>query len=351
MVERIEGFFYEPNSSRHGPATLMVGSSDGLELLYEGGSIAYPKGSYTFEPPLGSLKRVIHLASESGAARFETSDHVSFKELESALNPGSYWGVVAWLEGHWRGTLASVLAVAFFAFAFLEWGIPTLAKKVASDMPQSWRRGMTEQSLEFMLDLDYVKESGLAAERVAEIEALFQRSLDLAKADRETFDYELRLYEGGAIGANAFAFPSGVVVATDEFVALCENDDQLLAVFLHEIEHVEEQHGVRALLQRGGVFLVFSLLIGDASSVISLAEGLPALVLNSRYSQVFELESDSFAAEVLEESGVGAEAMEEILVLLHRGSPDVPLAEFLSTHPGLQDRLENIVRIREMGTP
>lgn len=149
------------------------------------------------------------------------------------------------------------------------------------------------------------------------------------------------------MGPNAFAFPSGKVVATVPFLELCNESEQQIAVFLHEIAHVERQHGIRSLIQRGGVFLVFSLLIGDASSVISLAEGLPALLMNSRYSQRFELESDLYSAEVLERAGIGAGAMKDALLKLHRGSPDMPIAELVSSHPGLGKRVKAIEEISE----
>jgi len=103
--------------------------------------------------------------------------------------------------------------------------------------------------------------------------------------------------------------------------------------------------GIRAVIQKGGVFLVFSLLIGDASSVLSLAEGLPALLLNSQYSQRFEMESDSYAADILIDSGIGTDPMREILMLLHRGISDDSAAALVSTHPSLWARIENLDRI------
>lgn len=347
MVDRVAGAFYEVGSSRSEEATLRLLAFEELELRYSDGCRAYQKGQYTVEPALGSLPRVVHFKEEKGDCRFETVDLQGFSEMERGLTSGALWRGIAWLEGHWKGALGSVALLALICVGFFQWALPALARKVADDLPQSWRVSMTEQSIESMQRFGYLSESGLGLEERQRVQGLFREALALAGAQESEFDYELRIFEGRGIGANAFAFPSGLVVATDAFVELCETDEQIKAVFLHELAHVREQHGIRGLVQRGGVFIVFSVLVGDASSAISLAEGIPALVMNSQYSQGFEMESDTFAAERLEASGIGSEAMEDILILLHKDVPEVPVAAYLSTHPSLRERVENLRRIRE----
>ncbi len=130
------------------------------------------------------------------------------------------------------------------------------------------------------------------------------------------------------------------MIATEEFIELCENEEQVVAVFLHEIAHVEEQHGLRSMIQDAGLFLILSLVLGDISSLGGMAASLPALVIESRYSQNFEKEADLFAGKVLEESGIGAGTMKDILILLHKGTPDIDFVQFFSTHPGLEERVD-----------
>lgn len=345
MVSEVQGGFYEVGSSVSVDATLRVGPREEIEICFAGKRLAFAKGEYVVEPPLGSLPRVVHFSQLAGDCRFESKDLLGFRQLEASLTGGEAWAAIAWLEGHWKGAIGSLVLLAFICFGFLQWGLPGLAWKVAQDMPQSWRQEMTEQSVSSLERFGLVGESRLEPEERERAQGIFSDALALAAADESRFDYELRLYSGEKMGANAFAFPSGLVVATDEFVALCETDDQILSVFLHEIAHVEQQHGIRSLVQRGGVFVVFSIIVGDVSAAISLAEGIPALVMNSRYSQRFELESDTFAARILEASGSGAESMKEILILLHKDVPEVPVAAFLSSHPSLQERVENLDEI------
>lgn len=349
MVAGVKGVYYYPGSSRSAYAVAGVdGEGRGLRIDAEGEggalSLVYAGRDFTVEPPLGTLNRVLHL---TGDGRFESADLEGFAALESALVPPSAWRLVAWMENHWRGVAASVGLLAFFVYLFLEHGVPALARSVAEQMPRSWLEKLTESGYDTMVSVGQLGVSNLPEKRRREVVAVFERALELSGVDRERFSYELRLHDGGAgLGANAFAFPSGMIVATDQFVELCETDEQILAVFLHEVGHVVEQHGVRSIIQKGGVFLLVSLMVGDAGSVLTLFEGLPALLLDSRYSQRFELEADHFAASTLEERGVGAKPMIEALALLHRGSPDMTYLQLISTHPGFKERAEAIEAVR-----
>ena len=45
------------------------------------------------------------------------------------------------------------------------------------------------------------------------------------------------------------ALPSGVVIVTDDLVALAKDADDVVAVLAHEVGHLEGRHGVRAVIQ------------------------------------------------------------------------------------------------------
>lgn len=342
MVDLVGGRFYEAGSSDSVEADLRLLALEELQVSYRGRTASFPKGCYSVEPSLGKLDRVIHFEYDGQDGRFETSDLEGFSELERYLGTGRGWRFVAKMEECWRGALVAILLMVFICYAFFSWGLPALASKVASDVPQSWRVSISESGIESLEKWEYLAPSQLEETDGVRVHGVFDRALAIAGVEDSEYNYELRVFEGKGMGANAFAFPSGLIVATDEFVELCETDDQILAVFLHEIAHVEAQHGVRSLVQKGGVFLVFSMLLGDVSSSISLAEGIPALVMNSQYSQRFELEADRFAGEFMEKAGIGADALAEILILLHKGVSDAPASTLLSTHPSLRERVESL---------
>jgi len=98
---------------------------------------------------------------------------------------------------------------------------------------------------------------------------------------------------GGDIGANAFALPDGTVVFTDEIVHLAHNDDELLAVFAHEIGHVKYRHGLRATIQGSVLSFAVGMLVGDVSAAADMLAALPLLLTTSSYSRDFEREADA----------------------------------------------------------
>ena len=336
MIE-LCGIAYRSNSSRSFDAKVRVSERGGVILTIEDDVIEYSKSEYKVEPKLGLASRVIRFAD---GVRFETDDQVAFGRCEAFVSQSSLMRLVDWMESRWLVALGSIVGVFVFAFLFLTYGVPVFAEYIALEVPQSIRRTITESSIDAMETYGSFEESySMKVHRKAE--GAFERALELLGEERHgEFEYELRIYNAPQIGPNAFALPSGVVIATEDFVNLCETEEQMVAVFLHEFAHVEFQHGVRSLIQDAGVFLIASLALGDLSSLGGMAASLPALAIEARYSRPFETEADLFSGRILEEDGIGMEAMKEALVLLHMDTVDIEFTQFLSSHPDLEERLE-----------
>ena len=338
------GIAYRRSSSRSFDAKVRVSERGEVILAIEDELIEYSKSEYEVEPKLGVASRVIRFAD---GVRFETDDHAALGRCEAFVSQSRLMRLVDWMESRWLVALGSLVGVFAFTFLFLTYGVPVLAKYVAFEVPQSIRRTITESSIDAMEAYGSFEESySMKVHRKAE--GAFERALGLLGEERrEEFEYELRIYDAPEVGPNAFALPSGVVIATEDFVELCETEEQMVAVFLHEFAHVELQHGVRSLIQDGGVFLIASLALGDLSSVGGMAASLPALAIESRYSRSFETEADLFSGRILEKGGIGVEAMKEALVLLHMDTVEIGFTQFLSTHPDIEERLEALDGLEE----
>ncbi len=298
---------------------------------------AYTRKEYDVEPALGSSNRILRFHD---GTRFETDNRLEFSECEKLLPKSGLLGTVNSLESKWSVAVGCVLGIALFLFAFFKFGMPVLAESIVSKVPQSLRETLSAQSLKAMERYGSMEES-YSAKIHNRAKAAFDRGLELLGQERSVeYSYELKIYTAPGIGANAFALPSGLIVATEAFVDLCETEEQMVAVFLHEFAHVERQHGLRSLVQDAGIFVVVSLAFGDLSSLGGMAASLPALAIESRYSRGFEAEADLFAGVILDESGIGASAMKEALILLHQDVPDIDIASFLATHPDLEERLK-----------
>jgi metalloprotease len=116
------------------------------------------------------------------------------------------------------------------------------------------------------------------------------------------------------------------------------NDEHLRGVLAHEIAHDDLGHVARArTLGIGlniGVILLDQLFPG--SSAVTPIAG--ALIANS-YSRSEELAADRHGVEILQRAGYSKEVMIDTLTWLMQSSGGDSGGGFLSTHPGIEDRI------------
>ncbi len=286
----------------------------------------------TITPALGTSQRSLVFYS---GGRCETDDHAAIAALESQKgeNPGMRF--VHYLESHWKIAASCLIGLILFAWLFSAYGIPQISKKVAYAVPPRLMEKVSQNTLA-ILDDHYLQPSEIDPQKAAEVRGLFQ---GLRNDLNQEFNFRLEFRKSPKIGANAFALPSGVILLTDELIALANNDKELLGVLAHEAAHVELRHGLRGVLQDAGVFILISALVGDIASISSTAASLPTLLAESGYSRKFEKEADEAAARYLIQKGWGTKPYQDILLRLSESSAGQPEFSLLSTHPQTKNRL------------
>jgi len=271
-MTRFDAHFFDGATSRAVPVTV---DFDGVTLTFgnetEGIAMRMSIIDCSIDPAIGRTKRSIRLP---GGALLQTDNHDAARVLERSLGLGRSSSLVHTLESRWKTVAACMVCLALALFALVWYAIPHAASRVARILPPQVTASASTSTLK-ILDARFLGPSGLTAERRGEIQDLFggvARSVD----PEGTSDYTLTFRTGKKIGANAFALPSGTIVVTDELVSLSESDDELAAIFAHEIAHVKHRHALRNILQSTGVFFLVTLLAGDMTSITSFAAFLPA---------------------------------------------------------------------------
>jgi Zn-dependent protease with chaperone function len=155
----------------------------------------------------------------------------------------------------------------------------------------------------------------------------------------------LNFRDGGFIGANAFALPGGAIVMTDALVEALGDDDHIAAVLSHELGHVHYRHGARLILQASITALASAAVLGDVSSVASLAATIPTVMLHTSYTRDFERESDRFAFALLRQTGRSPRLFGESLAALEKSRGNEPgksgrQTGYLSSHPPTEERMK-----------
>lgn len=333
-------YFDGTSSKAHGASVASNGNFLQVRLDERDAFFSFQLADCAVSPPLGKTSRSISLP---GGGRIETADFEAVARLESyaGVNPGMR--LVHFLERNWKATAVSLLGLAVFVWAFITFGVPLAAKKIASAVPPGLSEEVSRQTVA-LLDSRFTKPSELPPKRIAELQAVFE---EVTKTAPGGFKYRLEFRASPALGPNAFALPSGTIIMTDELVKLSKDNKELAGVLRHEVSHVERRHGLRSVIQNAGVFVLISALAGDIASITSAAGSLPTLLAQSRYSREFEREADKDAAAYFVHRGWSTKPLRDILLRISEHAPDYPGESLLSSHPLTEERVKYLQELEK----
>ncbi|MBK5276758.1 MAG: M48 family metallopeptidase [Desulfuromonadales bacterium] len=315
----------------------------------EGVDLSYPAASIRIPAAVGSIRRTVRLP-DGGVCELDNAGLLA--ALEQAGNGTSSAQLLHRWEKSLPLALTAVALTALVVLLFVRYGVPSLARRAAFALPASSENSIGRESLA-TLDRILMKPSTLKKERRDELKALFLR---LAGPVGAAAGYRLELRSCPAIGANAFALPSGIVIVTDGLVELARQDDEIAAIMAHELGHVRGHHAMRHVLQSSAAGLIVATLTGDLVSITSLAATLPTVLADASFSREFEREADDAALAWMRSAGVPPRRYAEILGRL-QAQHDVrsgeaagekhPVHNYLSTHPDTGDRIRRIMKAGE----
>jgi Zn-dependent protease with chaperone function len=328
----IAGRYFDGISSVGIPAHLAL-DADGIARLH---GLPYrieaPAGALGFSERVGSIPRRVTFP-DGGV--FETTDNDSIDDARAALGlkGGTTW--LHRLESRWPIVLSSLAAIVLLSVTFVQWGVPALANQAARMMPVQADRAIGIGTLD-IFDRSMFDPSKLPAERRT---ALTRRFADMTAPLDDGHQYRLEFRRSAAIGANAFALPSGIVVITDDLVKIAKSDDEIIAVLAHEIGHVRGRHALRQLLQAAGISALAVAVLGDVSSFSAILGAAPAL-LHAKHSRDFEREADTFAKEWLRAHDIDETNFDAILCRMTRpdGKSDAEAIDYFASHPPTDER-------------
>ena len=335
---RIRGHLYEPGSSERVDATLArergrfhllrAGDAAGTEVEVRGAS-----------ERLAGIPQTLTLGSGQRFVPFEELPPGFLGEAETRM---SRW--TDWLERFSPVKAAVLFGVLALAVLGLRAAVPVVADGAVVLIPHRAEAFIGGQAFR-ELDAAMFSPTRLAEPRRARIEAAAR-----ALAQRAGIDPipELRFRDAGLLGANAFAFPGGPIVVTDDLVRVLDDDDRVLAVIAHELGHVRERHGMRQVLRIGGMFVIASAVLGTDDSFLEELAAIAVSTASAGYSRDFERDADAFAGRLLESAGRSAGDLADALQALQDDCGEMCRNDpgWLSTHPVFESRIEALEKLR-----
>ena len=230
--------------------------------------------------------------------------------------------------------LLGLSVVGYRAYTAL---LPAASTYIAEKIPESVYQTIGESSLESFDESEFLP-SKLASEQQESVRTSYQELLKNLSLSIEDYPLHFRYWDDQM---NAFALMDGSIIVTDSLVAKLGTEQQLMAVLLHEVGHVQHNHLMENTIRVSLFYITMSLMFGDVGVVSDLLIEGSTLGLNLSYSRDFEKEADAYAAQKLEELYGSNEAMIEALEILYEQN-DLETFHWASTHPTFAERKTSI---------
>lgn len=144
---------------------------------------------------------------------------------------------------------------------------------------------------------------------------------------------------------NAFAIPGGDVYIQTGLINAADDEAELAAVIAHEIGHVVNRHGVKAISRQTGASVLQQLALGDDSGeAVQMVSSIVSSGVMFNYSRTEELQADAAAVGTLHRMGYDPAALSTFFKKLtdKYGDNSSQLAVMFSSHPPNEARISQV---------
>ena len=150
------------------------------------------------------------------------------------------------------------------------------------------------------------------------------------------YDYNITVLDNPQI--NAFTIPGGNIYVFSGLISFCDSPEQLAAVLAHEMGHVEKRHTVDRLAREFGLSVLFSIMTGGDTVLLS---DLYQTLISSGFSRSQEKEADQFALNLLEDASISPKSIASFFRKLNRENLAYEeKIELVMTHPHNNSRIK-----------
>lgn len=105
---------------------------------------------------------------------------------------------------------------------------------------------------------------------------------------------------------NAFAIPGGIIVVNSGLLKKADSPNELAAVLAHEVQHVEQKHALKNMINSAGIAAVVLVVLGDANAVVML---MAHQVSAQYFNRQIESDADLKGVQLLHKKNINASGM------------------------------------------
>ena len=258
---------------------------------------------------------------EANSAEFAT-------ELESHISKQGK-KILLKTFGHALPFLRIVLIIIVLLLAAYIWLVPYIAGRMAERVPVSYEENLGNAMFSSM-------KPGFA---IDENKTMYLN--DFFSELKIQTPYKIHITVVKDDVPNAFAMPGGNIVVYDKILAGMNDYSELAALLSHEFTHVQNRHTTKSLFRQMSSSAFLSVIVGNMGGltdvIISNADNLKSL----SYGRSLEKESDMNGLKILAERKIDGKGFIGLFNMLNNQN-DMKVAEWMSSHPDLQNRIDYI---------
>jgi Zn-dependent protease with chaperone function len=237
-------------------------------------------------------------------------------------------------RGKWQAVIG-LLGVAALTLLLGWWQADAITGWLAGKVSVEREQKLGDLWLRQLQSDGSLREAGPAAEAVRQI------GTQITKGSR--YRYRWLVKDDGEI--NAYAGLGGIVVVHTGLIAQTDTPEQLAGVIAHEVQHVEQRHGLQAMIHSAGWAAMLAVALGDVSAITAV---LVHQAGNLHHGRKLERVADAGAIQSLARAGIQLQGMAQILEKLkvqrEMAGADL-LPALLSSHPATNERIAEVTRL------
>lgn len=172
--------------------------------------------------------------------------------------------------------------------------------------------------------------------------------------------YQYQWYVSKDPTVNAFAIPGGIIVVNSGLLKKADSPNELAAVLAHEVQHVEQKHALKNMMNSAGIAAIVLVVLGDANAVVML---MAHQVSAQYFNRQIESDADLKGLQLLHKKNIDSAGMVSFFKKMNAGfiskktnakekpntEPDTEteeadVASWFSSHPDTVSRIQTVER-------